>query len=304
MATKVSTVFETNLPGLRLKARGKVRDVYDLDEHILIVATDRLSAFDSVLATPIPLKGVILTKMAEFWFELTRDVIANHYVTTDLARMGRGLEEHADVLDGRSMLARKAQVLKVECVVRGYLAGSGLREYQERGSVCGVKLPKGLVNGSRLPEPLFTPATKADEGHDENISFDRAREIVGKDAAARVREASLALYAKASEHAIERGIIIADTKFEFGVADGGEVILIDEVLTPDSSRFWPKDSYTPGRTQLSFDKQFVRDYLERIGWDKRPPGPALPEKVVQKTAEKYREAYRLLTGRELDREPA
>jgi len=302
MAKKVRTVFETNLPDLKLLTRGKVRDIYDAGDEILIVATDRISAFDSVLATPIPLKGVILTKMAEFWFGFTRDVIDNHYITTDLSKMGRGLEAHADVLEGRAMLVKKARVLKVECVVRGYLAGSGWREYQEKGSVCGVQLPKGLRIGARMTEPLFTPATKAEEGHDENISFDRAAEIVGKDLAAEMRRASLAIYAKASQHALERGIIIADTKFEFGVCDG-KMILIDEVLTPDSSRFWPKDSYTPGRTQLSFDKQFVRDYLEAIGWDKRPPGPALPEKVVRKTTEKYLDAYRRLTGRELEYEP-
>jgi phosphoribosylaminoimidazole-succinocarboxamide synthase len=299
MAKKTRTVFETNLPGLTLLTRGKVRDIYDLGDEVLIVATDRLSAFDSVLATPIPLKGIILTKMAEFWFGFTEDVVPNHYVTTDLEQMGRGLAEHAGLLDGRAMLVKKAEVLKVECVVRGYLAGSGFREYQEKASVCGVPLPKGLKQGSRLPEPLFTPATKAEEGHDENISFERATEIVGEERAVKMREAALAIYGKAADYALERGIIIADTKFEFGVKDG-EILLIDEVLTPDSSRFWPKDSYTPGKTQLAFDKQFVRDYLEAIGWDKMPPGPALPEKVAQKTTEKYLDAYRRLTGRELE----
>jgi phosphoribosylaminoimidazole-succinocarboxamide synthase len=303
MVTKVQTVFETNLPDVKLLTRGKVRDIYDLGDEILVVATDRISAFDSVLATPIPLKGVILTKMAEFWFGLTGDIVKNHYITTDLAKMGHGLEKHASVLEGRSMLVKKAAVLKVECVIRGYLAGSGLKEYQERGSVCGVSLPKGLRNGSRLAEPLFTPATKADEGHDENISFERAGEIVGKEIALQLRDSSLGIYKKASEYALERGIIIADTKFEFGIRDGG-LLLIDEVLTPDSSRFWPKDSYTPGRAQLAFDKQFVRDYLEAIGWDKCPPGPALPEKVAQKTTQKYLDAYKRLTGNELPYEPA
>lgn len=303
MATKAKTVFETNLPGVRLLTRGKVRDIYDLDEEVLIVATDRISAFDSVLATPITLKGIILTKMAEFWFRFLGDVIPNHYITTDLSKMGHGLEEHADILEGRSMLVKKAEVLKVECVVRGYLAGSGFKEYEAKGSVCGVDLPKGLKTGSRLPEPLFTPATKAEEGHDENISFARAAEIVGRERARKMRDATLSVYRKASKHALERGIIIADTKLEFGVRDG-EVILIDEVLTPDSSRFWPKDSYTPGKAQLAFDKQFVRDYLEAIGWDKTPPGPALPEKVVAKTTEKYLDAYGRLTGRELGYEPA
>ncbi len=303
MAKKVKTVFETNVPGFTLATRGKVRDIYDLGDNVLIVATDRLSAFDSVLATPIPLKGIILTKMAEFWFGFTKDVIENHYVTTDVSKMGHGLEEHADLLDGRAMLVKKAEVLPVECVVRGYLAGSGFKEYREKGSVCGVALPRGLKNGSKLAEPLFTPATKAERGHDENISFERAVAIVGKDPANKMRDSALAIYKKAAEYALEHGIIIADTKFEFGVA-GGEVILIDEVLTPDSSRFWPQDSYTPGKAQLAFDKQFVRDYLEAIGWDKRPPGPALPDKVASKTTEKYLDAYKRLTGRELEYEPA
>ncbi len=303
MTKKAKTVFETNIPGLTLATRGKVRDIYDLGDKALIVATDRLSAFDSVLATPIPFKGIILTKMAEFWFDFTKDLIKSHYITTDLAKMGHGLEEHAETLDGRSMLVKKAEVLPVECVIRGYLAGSGLKEYEEKGSVCGVALPKGLKNGSPLPEPLFTPATKADRGHDENISYEQAAEIVGAERAEKMRSGALAIYNAAREYAIERGIIIADTKFEFGLIDG-EVILIDEVLTPDSSRFWPKDSYTPGKTQLAFDKQFVRDYLETLGWDKKPPGPALPEKVAQKTTEKYLDAYKRLTGKELEFEPA
>ncbi|MHC4253211.1 MAG: phosphoribosylaminoimidazolesuccinocarboxamide synthase, partial [Planctomycetota bacterium] len=261
----------------------------DRGDSVLIVATDRISAFDSVLATPIPLKGIILTNIAKFWFEFIGDIIPNHYITTDLPEMGHGLQAHADILDGRSMLVKKAEVLPVECVVRGYLAGSGWREYEGKGSVCGVALPRGLKNGSRLTEPLFTPATKAERGHDENISYERASEIVGAESARKMRDSALAIYNKAAAYALERGIIIADTKFEFGVHDG-EVILIDEVLTPDSSRFWPQDSYTPGKAQLAFDKQFVRDYLEAIGWDKRPPGPALPEKVVKKTAEKYLDA--------------
>ena len=303
MAAKAKTVMETNLPDVKLLTRGKVRDIYELDDKVLIVASDRISAFDSVLATPITLKGIILNKMAEFWFGFLGDIITNHYITTDLSKMGHGLEDHAELLDGRAMLVKKAEVLKVECVVRGYLAGSGFREYSEKGSVCGVKLPKGLKNGSRLPKPLFTPATKAEEGHDENISFERASEVVGPEHARKMRDATLAVYRKASEHALERGIIIADTKLEFGVCEG-ELLLIDEVLTPDSSRFWPKDSYTPGKAQLAFDKQFVRDYLEAIGWDKTPPGPALPEKVVAKTTEKYLDAYRRLTGQELEYEPA
>ncbi len=302
MAKKVKTVFETNIPGLKLATRGKVRDIYDLGDQALIVATDRLSAFDSVLATPIPLKGIILTKMAEFWFDFTKDVIDSHYITTDVSDMGHGLEEHIDQLDGRAMLVKKAEVMPVECVIRGYLAGSGWKEYREKGSVCGVSLPKGLRNGSQLPEPLFTPATKAERGHDENITYEQAAEIVGAERAETMKTGALGIYTKAREYALERGIIIADTKFEFGVVDD-EVILIDEVLTPDSSRFWPKDSYTPGKTQLAFDKQFVRDYLETFGWDKKPPGPALPDKVAQKTTEKYLDAYKRLTGKELEFEP-
>jgi phosphoribosylaminoimidazole-succinocarboxamide synthase len=303
MAKKAKTVFETNIPNLELVTRGKVRDIYDLGEEVLIVATDRLSAFDSVLATPIPLKGIILTKMAEFWFDFMKDVIKSHYITTDLSKMGHGLDEHADTLDGRAMLVKKAEVMPVECIVRGYLAGSGWKEYQDRGSVCGVSLPRGLRNGSQLPVPLFTPSTKADRGHDENITYEQAAEIVGDERAKTMKDAALAIYTKAREYAIERGIIIADTKFEFGVVDN-EIILIDEVLTPDSSRFWPKDSYTPGETQLAFDKQFVRDYLETLGWDKKPPGPALPDKVALKTTEKYLDAYKRLTGNELEFEPA
>jgi len=293
-------VFETNIPELKLVNRGKVRDIYDLDSHILIVATDRLSAYDSVLATPVPLKGRILTKMAEFWFDLISDIIPNHCITTDLDKMkelGHDLTVHADVLDGRSMLVEKAEPLLVECVVRGYLAGSGWREYQDRQSVCGIKLAAGYKQGSRLRDPLFTPATKAAEGHDENISFERACEIVGADVATKMKDASIAVYNKAREYALERGIIIADTKLEFGMKDG-EVILIDEVLTPDSSRFWPQDSYTPGGAQVAFDKQFVRDYLDASGWDHQPPGPELPEKVAGKTTEKYLEAFRRLTGRD------
>lgn len=295
---KVSKIFETNIPELKLVTRGKVRDIYEVDDKVLVVATDRLSAFDSVLATPIPLKGVILTQMANFWFEYTKDLLPNHLITSELSEMGHGLDEHTEMLAGRSMLVKRAEVLKVECVVRGYLVGSGYKEYTEKGSVCGIDLPRGLQNGSRLPEPIFTPSTKADRGHDENISFEVAVDIIGQENAEKVRDASLAIYKAAAEYALSRGIIIADTKFEFGIADG-ELILIDEVLTPDSSRFWPEDSYTPGKAQLSFDKQFVRDYLEAIGWDKNPPGPALPEKVTSKTTEKYLDAFKRLTGKDL-----
>ncbi len=294
---KEKPVFETNVPDVKLLVRGKVRDVYDLGDDLLIVASDRISAFDSVLATPIPLKGKILTRTAEFWFRFTEEIVSNHFLTTDVGAMGHGLEAHKMLLEGRSMLVKKAEPLPVECVVRGYLAGSGWKEYELRQSVCGIGLRRGYRMGSRLHEPLFTPATKEKAGHDKNISLEEARGIVGAERADIMRAKSLAIYEKAREYALERGIIIADTKFEFGERNG-KVILIDEVLTSDSSRFWPKDSYTPGKTQLSFDKQFVRDYLEAIRWDKRPPGPPLPEKVVNKTTEKYLDAYRRLTGKE------
>jgi len=305
----MKTVFETQLPGLKLKARGKVRDVYDLGEHLLIVSTDRLSAFDVVLPTPIPDKGRVLNALSRFWFHFLKDTVRNHLVTTDVSKMGHGLERHAEVLAGRSMLVHKAEVFPIECVVRGYLMGSGWKEYQSKNhTVCGIQLPPGLKQGSKLPEVIYTPATKAQSGHDMNISYDEAvNHLVqtmalgslqkARDYMAQLKELTIAVYRKAYEHALSRGIIIADTKFEFGLKDG-EVILVDEVLTPDSSRFWPKDDWTPGKVQLSFDKQFVRDYLEGIGWNKQPPGPELPEKVTQKTREKYLEAFQRITGRQ------
>jgi len=291
------TVFETNLTGFKLLARGKVRDVYDLGEKLLIVSTDRLSAFDCVLPTPIPDKGRILNGLSRFWFQFLGNSPKNHLLTADVGQMGHGLEQHREVLEGRSMLVVKAQVLPIECVVRGYLMGSGWKEYQEKSSVCGHALPRGLKQGSRLDQPIFTPATKAKAGHDENINFETACEIIGQPNAEILREQSLSIYMRAAEHASKRNIIIADTKFEFGLLNG-EIILVDEVLTPDSSRFWPKQQWTPGQTQLSFDKQFVRDYLEGIGWNKQPPAPELPENVVQKTREKYIEAYKQITGQE------
>jgi phosphoribosylaminoimidazole-succinocarboxamide synthase len=279
-------------------SQGKVRDIYDLgDERLLLVATDRISAFDVVLPDPIPHKGEVLTRLSMFWFEMLGGIVADHFMTDDLDDLPARFAPLLDWLQGRSMIVKKAQVYPVECIVRGYLAGSGWAEYQRTGSVCGISLPPGLRESDRLPEPLFTPSTKAEIGdHDENISSTRVREIVGDDAAAALEAASLAVYAAARDHAAGHGIIIADTKFEFGLVDGA-LTLVDEVLTPDSSRFWPADSYEPGRSQPSFDKQFVRDWLIGTGWDKTPPPPALPQDVVAATSAKYIEAYERLTGR-------
>jgi len=291
-------VRETNLEGLKVR-RGKVRDIYDLGDRLLIVATDRISAYDVVMPTGIPDKGKILTQLSLWWFDFLADVTANHVITGDVNEMPEPARAHADVLEGRTMLGRKADVFPVECVVRGYLAGSGWREYQAEGTVCGLKLPAGLIQCAPLPEPLFTPATKATSGHDENIGFDRVREIVGDEVARTLRDRSMAVYWKAAEYARERGVIVADTKFEWGEVDG-EVILVDEVLTPDSSRFWPADTYEPGHDQPSFDKQFVRNYLDTLDWDKTPPGPELPDEIVAKTRAKYVEAYERLTGKQFE----
>lgn len=297
----MQAISQTSFDGLSLFRRGKVRDVYDLGETLLIVATDRLSAFDVVLPDPIPMKGIVLTMLSRFWFEQTAHLIDNHYITTDVDEFPESCIPHANVISGRGMLVRKTRPLAIECVVRGYLTGSGLKEYRNTQSVCGIPLPEGLVDGSQLEEPLFTPSTKAEEGHDENIDFDAATDIVGRERAEQVRDASIALYTFARDFARERGIIIADTKFEFGITDDDKLILIDEALTPDSSRFWPMQDYHPGRSQPSFDKQFVRDYLESVQWDKSPPAPSLPEDVIAKTTEKYLESYRLITGKELSR---
>jgi len=287
----------SDTPGLRPDSQGKVRDLYDLGDKLLLVASDRLSAFDFVLPDPIPFKGEVLTKLSLFWFELLGDVVENHLLSADVADLPAEFAPHADYLRGRFMLVKKANVYPVECIVRGYLAGSGLKEYQRAGTVCGIPLPEGLVESSRLESPLFTPSTKAEIGdHDENISFEQMVEVVGADIAAELRDKSIAVYSKAREHAASRGIIIADTKFEFGAIDG-KVTLIDEVLTPDSSRFWPADDYEAGRSQGSFDKQFVRDWLEGSGWDKQPPAPALPAEVIEATSAKYIQAYELITGR-------
>ena len=283
-------------------SQGKVRDLYDLGDRLLLVASDRLSAFDVVLPEPIPFKGEVLTKLSLFWFELLADVVPNHLLSADVSDLPEQFVPIADYLAGRFMLVKKATVFPVECIVRGYLAGSGLKEYQRQGTVCGIPLPAGLVESSKLPEPIFTPSTKAEIGlHDENISFARAAEIIGAEAATTLRDKSLAVYSAARDHAAARGIIIADTKFEFGTVDG-VVTLVDEVLTPDSSRFWPADTYAPGASQPSFDKQPVRDWLEASGWDKTPPPPALPADVVAATSARYIHAYELITGRTFEPE--
>ena len=292
-------VLDTNLRALPRYASGKVRDLYRLDsDRLLFVATDRISAFDYVLASGIPLKGTVLTQISLFWFEWLRDICPNHLITAEVNQYPESLRDHAELLRGRSMLVRMADMVPVECVARGYLVGSGWKEYLQAGSVCGIKLPPGLKESERLPEPIFTPATKAASGHDENISFARMADLVGAELSTRLRELTLRLYSSAADYARERGIIIADTKFEFGRTPTG-LILADEVLTPDSSRFWPAEHYTPGQAQESFDKQYVRDYLEAIHWNKQPPAPELPEEVQRQTSRKYLEAYRRLTGREL-----
>ncbi len=281
---------------LKPDARGKVRDIFDLGDVLLIVATDRLSAFDVVLPDPIPYKGEVLTKISLFWFDHLADVVSNHLISAEIEDLPAEYAAYADALRGRFMLVRTAEVFPVECIVRGYLAGSGLKEYRDRGTVCGQALPEGLLESSQLPHPIFTPSTKAAIGdHDENISYERMVEIVGAEYASRLRAVSLELYGRAAAHALTRGIIIADTKFEFGLIDG-EVALVDEVLTPDSSRFWPVEGFAPGGPQPSYDKQFVRDWLEAIGWNKTPPAPVLPEDIITITAEKYVEAYEAITG--------
>jgi len=296
--TKALPLTETKLPGVPLWRRGKVRDVYDLGDKLLVVATDRLSAFDVVLPTGIPGKGILLTQMSLFWFDLLKDVVPHHVLSADVAQYPAELGPFADQLAGRSMLVVKTDVLPVECVVRGYITGSGFKDYKRTGSVCGIALPEGLRDSDRLEPAIFTPATKAETGHDENISYDTMLETVGHERAAEARRVSLELYARARAHAEARGVILADTKFEFGVRDG-RLIWIDEALTPDSSRFWPRDQYEPGHGQPSFDKQFVRDYLEAIRWNKQPPVPSLPDEVITRTREKYVDAFRLLSGREL-----
>ncbi|MFH1983663.1 MAG: phosphoribosylaminoimidazolesuccinocarboxamide synthase [Pseudomonadota bacterium] len=290
-------VVTTDFKNLTLRSRGKVRDIYDLGDALLMVASDRISAFDVVLPDPVPGKGKILTQISLFWFSAMSELIANHVITSNVADYPASCQPYAEVLKGRSMLVKKASPLSIECVVRGYITGSGWKDYKETGAICGIRLPEGLVESEKLPEPIFTPSTKADLGeHDENIDFDGAVKRVGRELAEKARDLSLAIYRKGEVLAREKGIIIADTKFEFGLLDG-ELILIDEVLTPDSSRFWPSASYMPGGGQKSFDKQYVRDYLLTLDWDKKAPGPRLPKEVIDNTQAKYREAYTQLTGR-------
>ncbi len=292
-------LFETNLTGMQPFARGKVRDVYAAGDFLIVVATDRLSAFDYVLPTPIPDKGRVLTQLTIFWLDLLRDVLPNHFVSANVDDYPAAFRPYRDQLEGRSMLVRRARMIDVECVARGYIAGSAWKDYRRDGSICGIPLPAGLRESGRLPDPVFTPATKAQSGqHDENISFEAASKQIGESLADRLRSLTLDVYSRAASYAETRGIIIADTKFEFGFI-GDQLVLADEVLTPDSSRFWPRSSYQPGGPQASFDKQYVRDYLESIHWNKQPPAPALPPDVVRHTSEKYREAYRVLTGKPL-----
>ena len=294
----VMELMKTDLSGVKLLGRGKVRDIYDVGEHLLIIATDRLSAFDVVLPTPIPNKGKVLTQMSAFWFGHFKDFVPNHVVSTEVTDYPKHLHAFRDQLEGRSMLVKKAKVFPIECVARGFLTGSGLKDYNKTGQVCGIQLPAGLRDSDRLPHPVFTPATKAETGHDENISEEQAAKIIGQENIQRLKELTLSIYSRAVDFAAKRGIIICDTKFEFGTIDG-KISIVDEMLTPDSSRFWPADRYAPGKPQPSFDKQFVRDYLERINWNKQPPAPALPDDIIQATSAKYVEALRILTGREL-----
>jgi phosphoribosylaminoimidazole-succinocarboxamide synthase len=289
-------MLDTSLDGLELVRRGKVRDVYAVDDALVMIATDRISAFDYVLGSGIPDKGRVLTQLSAFWFGRTRHLVANHLISTDISTYPPAARAHHETLDGRSMLVRRTAPLQIECVARGYLSGSGWKDYKATGALCGVTLPPGLRESDRLPQPLFTPATKAESGHDENISEAQAAQVVGPELLARLKALTLALYAFGVDHAASCGIILADTKFEFGLTDAGELLLIDEMMTPDSSRYWPADLYAPGGPQPSFDKQYVRDYLEAIAWNKQPPVPSLPPDVVTRTRDKYLDAYRRLTG--------
>ena len=294
----MSVVLKTEIPGLKLVSRGKVRDIYDAGSNLLIVATDRISAFDYVLASGIPDKGKVLNLLTGFWFNSFENVVENHVVSMNAVDFPEAAQDFAEMLQGRATLARKAAMFPVECVVRGYIAGSGYKEYTQTGATSGIRLPGGLRDSERLGEPIFTPARKAETGHDENISFESMASMVGRETAGRLRDLSLDIYARGAKHAEERGIIVADTKFEFGTVEG-RIVLCDEVLTPDSSRFWPKEHYRAGGAQPSLDKQFVRDYLEKIGWNKKPPVPSLPDEIIRGTSDRYREIYRILTGKPL-----
>jgi phosphoribosylaminoimidazole-succinocarboxamide synthase len=294
----LNSLTATHMPALKMRAQGKVRDIYDVGDDLLIVATDRISAFDYVLSPGIPRKGEVLNRISLFWFDFLRDLVPNHVISANVDDYPEAARAYRDQLERRSVLVRRADMFPVECVARGYLSGSGWKDYRSTGAVCGIPLPAGLRESDRLPEPIFTPATKAESGHDENVSFEHVVNAVGAETAARLRDLTLTIYRTAAEYALTRGIIIADTKFEFGLIDG-RIVLADEVLTPDSSRFWPADSYAPGAAQPSYDKQFVRDWLEKIGWNKQPPAPVLPDEVVTRTSLKYQEAYALLTGQPL-----
>jgi len=293
-----TTLLESDLAGVERHGRGKVRDVYSVGDRLLIVATDRISAFDYILATGIPDKGRVLTQLSVFWFDFLKDLTPTHFLTADVDQYPAPLPQFRDQIEGRSMLVKRAKMIEVECVARGYLAGSGWKEYRQSGTVCGIPLPAGLKESDKLPEPIFTPATKAQTGHDENVSFDIVVNLLGSELAGQLRDLTLAIYRKAADYAAGRGVIIADTKFEFGFVDD-TLVLADEVLTPDSSRFWPSETYRPGGAQPSYDKQYVRDYLESIHWNKQPPAPGLPPEVAAQTGEKYKEAFRVLTGRAL-----
>jgi phosphoribosylaminoimidazole-succinocarboxamide synthase len=297
-STSNPVILQTEIPGVTLAARGKVRDVYSTGERLIIVATDRISAFDYILPTGIPDKGKVLTQLSIFWFDFLKDLTPTHFLSANVDDYPAPLPDFRDQLEGRSMLVKRAKMIEIECVARGYISGSGWKEYRQQGTVCGIKLPAGLKESDKLPEPIFTPATKATTGHDENVSFEHVVSLIGEDLSKRLRDLTLGIYDRAAKYAETKGIIIADTKFEFGFV-GDELVLGDEVLTPDSSRFWPADTYKPGGAQFSYDKQFVRDYLESIHWNKQPPAPPLPQEVAAKTGEKYRQAYKVLTGRDL-----
>lgn len=293
-------LLTTQISELKLHSRGKVRDIYEINDYLLIVTTDRISAFDVVLSDGIPFKGKVLTGLSEFWFNYTSDCIENHLITTQIEKMGSDvIAQYKNILQGRSMLVKKVKVFPVECIIRGYLAGSGWKEYQNTQSICGIKLPPGLKESDKLPEPIFTPSSKATTGHDENIPFSRVVDLIGKKQAEELKDKSMEVYLKANRYATGRGIIICDTKFEWGITQNNRTILIDEVLTPDSSRFWPLEGYKPGKPQPSYDKQFIRDYLENLQWNKKPPAPTLPPDIIQKTSEKYLSAYKALTGKVL-----